>query len=197
MACPVAKFFFGFALFAAVLVAVAVVLTLRQPASAPPPLPQPNGYDDFLKASGLTAGDFSNYPVMTADELRPMVATNAEALRLVRIGLKRECRVPLTYSATNFQAHIPDLAGIKRLAQLLAAEGRLAELKQRPADAAESYLLTIRLGQASSRGGLMIHCLVGIAVQAIGANPAEKLLPKLDAKTCRQFAAALEAADPQ
>jgi hypothetical protein len=37
--------------------------------------------------------------------------------------------------------------------------------------------------------------LVGVAIEAIGLSPAEKLLPKLDAKQCREFAAALETAD--
>ena len=47
--------------------------------------------------------------------------------------------VPLDYSPTN-EEHLPNLASLKRLAQAMAAEGRLAELENRPADAAEAYL---------------------------------------------------------
>lgn len=194
MARRFAKFLVGFAMLAGALLALAVILTLSRPVPPTPPLPSPNGYDDFLKASSLIANP-SDYAKLTIPELRPALANNEETLRLMKTGLSRECRVPLDYSATNFQAHISDLAGLKRLAQLLVAEGRLAEAENRPGEAAEYYLLTIRLGQASSRGGLMIHKLVGVAIEAIGLSPAEKLLPKLDAKQCREFASALETAD--
>ena len=77
----------------------------------------------------------------------------AEALKLARTGLSRACRVPLDYSPTN-ETHFSNLATLKRLALALAAEGRLAELENRPADAAAAYLATIRLGQAVCRGGV-------------------------------------------
>ena len=79
------------------------------------------------------------------------------------------------------------------LAQAFAAEGKLAELENRPGDAAKSYLDTIRFGHELSRGGVIIDSLVGIAVQAIGLGPLEKLPRKLDAKSCREIAATLEA----
>jgi hypothetical protein len=82
--------------------------------------------------------------------------------------------------------------GLKRLAQGLAAEGRLMELEGRPNDAADSYLTAIRLGVATSKGGLLIDSLVGIAIEAIGTSYLEKLALTLNAKQCRQAAAVLE-----
>jgi hypothetical protein len=89
-------------------------------------------------------------------------------------------------------AHSGDLIRCKRLAQAFAAEGRLAELEQRAPDAAESYLDTIRLGHECSRGGVIIDSLVGIAIEAIGMTPLEKLSSNLDANRCREIAATLE-----
>ena len=63
------------------------------------------------------------------------------------------------------------LAGLKRLVQLLAAEGRLREMDNRLADAAQSYVDAIRFGNEMSRGGFVINRLVGIACEAIGYTP--------------------------
>ena len=65
-------------------------------------------------------------------------------------------------------------------------------MENRPADAAEAYLARIRLGHAISRGGVMIDSLVGMAIEALGMAPLEKLAPNLDAKQCREAASALE-----
>jgi hypothetical protein len=188
---PVAKLLIGFSIVAALLVGVAVILTLSQP--APPPLPKPNGYDDFVKAGRMVTDDYADYGKMSEEGLRAFVKKNAEALKLARAGLGRECRVPLDYSVTN--AHWVDLPLFKRLAHTFTAEGGLAELENRPGDAAESYLDTVRLGHASARGGVMIDSLVGLAVESIGIAPLEKLTPNLDARQCREVASALETAE--
>jgi hypothetical protein len=158
-----------------------------------PPLPQPNGYSDLIKA-GMVSESSADYATMNETELRELVSTNADALKLARIGLSRECRVILDYgpaAATN-SAHLDNLSHTKRLAQAFAAEGRLAEVENRPGDAAAVYLDDIRLGQAVTRGGAIIDALVGIALEAIGSVRLEKLVPTLDAKQCREVVAALE-----
>jgi hypothetical protein len=71
------------------------------------------------------------------------------------------------------------LARMKRLVHLLAAEGRLREMDNQPADAARSYVDAIRYGNEMSRGGFLITRLVGIACEAIGCAPLAKLAPKL------------------
>jgi hypothetical protein len=173
-----------------------MVFTLSQPAPAPPPLPQPNGYDDFVKAGGMVTDDTSGYGTMSEEELRAFVRKNAEALKLARAGLGRECRVPLDFSATN-ETYVRNLAIIKRLAFTLTAEGRLAEMENRPADAAEAYLAVIRLGCAMSQGGVIIDSLVSIAIDTIGTARLEKLAPTLDVKQCREAASALESCEAQ
>ena len=138
----------------------------------------------------------SNYATLGADELRTIVQTNTMALKLARTGLSLQIRAPVDYSPTN-ETHIKGLAVMKRLARAFTAEGRMAELENRPGDAAHSYLDSIRLGYAVGRGGLIIDSLVGIALQAIGLAPLEKLVSTLDARQCRELAAALESADSQ
>src|ERR1035441_8694430 len=168
MAHPIAKLLTGFFIVAVLLVVAAIVFTFSQSAPPPRPLPQPNGYDDFVKAGAMITDNASDYRSMNQVELRAFVTNNAEALKLVRTGLGRECRVPLDYSATS-AANVHNLPVIKRLAQAMTAEGRLAEMENRPADAAEAYLAVIRLGCAMNQGGLIIDSLVGIAIDSIGS----------------------------
>jgi hypothetical protein len=130
MAHPVAKALTGFFIVAVILVAAATVFTLSQPAPASPPLPQPNGYDDFVKAGEMVTDNTSDYGTMSEAELRTFVKKNAEALKLMRVGLGRKCRVPLDSSPTN-TVRISRLSEIKRLARTMMAEGRLAELENR------------------------------------------------------------------
>jgi hypothetical protein len=189
------KLLTGFFIVAVLLVVAALIFALSQPPPAPPPLPKPNGYDDLVRASWMLADKTSDYTTMNREYLRSVVETNAEALKLARTGLSRPCQVPLDYSAASPNYLLTNRAGLKRLAHGLAAEGRLMELEDRPTEAADSYLTTIRLGVATSKGGLLIHALVGIAIEAIGTSYLEKQARTLDAKQCRQAAAVLESCE--
>jgi hypothetical protein len=81
------------------------------------------------------------------------------------------------------------------LAHLLAAEGRLREMENRPADAARTYVEAIRFGNAMSRGGFLITRLVGVACEAIGYAPLEKLVSKLNPDDARVVLTALDKLD--
>ena len=146
----------------------------------PPPLPNPNGYDDFLSAAALLTGDVANAPSLDQDGLRALVSTNAESLRLLRLGLTRGCSVPTDSAITNMSGLLNDLANLKSLARLLEEEGRLAEMEHRYGDAARSYVDAIRFGNETSRGAFIINRLVGVACEAIGGSPLSKLVPNLN-----------------
>jgi hypothetical protein len=155
-------------------------------------LPTPNGYDNFVKAGQALAGNFYDWPKMEADQLRPLLQTNAEALTLLRTGLGRECAVVPDFNE-QLTNHFTALSTFKGLAQLLAAEGRLAELEKRTNAAARCYTESIRFGIKSAQHGVMIDVLVGLACENKGAMALEKLLPQLDAATSRELAHLLEA----
>ena len=176
---------------AALSVAVLLVITLGR-APVNPPLPNPNGYDDFLKAGAAVPGSVSDFRALDHDGLRDLVAANAETLRLLRLGLTRQCSVPPEAAMTNTAGMLNDLSGMKRLVQLLAAEGRLREMDNQPTEAARSYLDAIRFGNEISRGGFLINRLVGIACEAIGRSPLAKLVPSLKPEAARQIIAELE-----
>jgi hypothetical protein len=171
-----------------------IFLRLASP-PAPAPLPNPNGYDDFRNAAAQLVGDPGNASTLDRDRLRALISTNADALRLVRLGLSRQCALPADSAMANVPGMLSQLADEKRLAQLLAAEGRLAEMDNRAADAARSYVDAIRFGNEISRGGFIIVRLVGVACEAIGQQPLSKLAPKLSREEARQVMVDLEKID--
>ncbi len=187
----------------AVILAVTGLLIFDAARPLPPiqPLPNPNAYDDFVKAGAMVSDNYDpgdeNWNTMKLGELRKFVAKNSAALQAARIGLQEDCAVPLQFSPNWGSQHLPELANFKRLAQAFVADGLLATMENRPGDAAKSYLDTIRLGQKSARGGVLIDHLVGIAIEAMGTAGLQKLVDQLDAKTCHEAAATLETLDAQ
>jgi len=161
------------------------------------PLPNPNGYDALAKAGKAITTDVGDYVEMNEAQLRELVTKNAAALQLLRSGLTNQCRVPLQFSDAYMANHLDELAGFKRLAQFLGAEGRLAAMEGRPTDAAEFYLDAIHLGTEAARGGVVIDQLVGTAIEAIGVAGLQQLVKQLDAESCRDTARTLETLDAQ
>ena len=175
-----------------VVVLVALVYSSGQ-APASPPMPDPNGYDDFVQAAESIQGSPGDFPTLDLASLRTLVTTNAEPLRRLRLGLSRPCYYLMGADLTN--AGMSQLALMKRSVQLLAAEGKLHELEGQPAAAADSYVEAIRFGNEMSRGGMLITRLVGIACEAIGYSPLGKLVPQLGGADARRVASALEKVD--
>jgi hypothetical protein len=167
---------FAFALVAGAVLVVLLASTIgRSPVR--PPLPNPNGYDDFIKASEALLWNVDDFPTLDHDSFAALVSTNAEPMRLLRLGLTRQCVMPTDSALTNNYNLLP---GMRRLAQLLTAEGRLREMEKRPAEAAQSYVDALRYGNEVSRGGFLINRLLGITCEAIGYAPLAKLAPKLN-----------------
>lgn len=180
-------------LLALVIIFVLAVLALtlgRTPAR--PPLPNPNGYDDFVMAGAAVLGRVGDFQTLDQAGLRDLVATNAESLRLLRLGLTRQCVMPMNPALTNFDGWMTQQSGLKGLVQLLAAEGRLREINNRSADAARSYTDAIRFGNEMSRGGFLITRMVGIAIEGMGCQHLANVMPRLGREDARMVVAGLE-----
>src|SRR2546428_9520739 len=174
---------------------VALGLVAFRPAPSPRPLPDPNGYDDFLAADKLVVGDALNLYDVKDEELRTVVGQNRAALQAVRQGLTKECQMPLTNDAQYLSQETQHLIQLRKLAFQLIGEGKLAEIEGRRADAVQSYLDEIRFGQEIGRGGLMIEKLLGIACQRPGLQALQRVAPKLRSEEFRKLTKALEEID--
>lgn len=182
---------------AIIVVAVLAALIFLTPSVSPEePLPNPNGYDDFVKAATLIERNPPDWWPMQGEELHAalqrLVATNQSALALVRTGLAKKCRmVPWEMNATNGQ-HLNDLAGSKALAQAVAAASRLALIEGRTNEAAALATDCIRFGNESARGGVLIDGLVGIAIKSIGLSSLKSAAEGMDLESTRKTLSALD-----
>lgn len=186
-----------------VLVIAGIVLALyffviaTAPKTILPPLPNPNGYDDFVRAGQMlkntaTTNDYRNW---SHDELAAFVATNAEAFALAQTGLTRECMAPDMFT-TNVV--FSGLARSKAITLAVTAEGWLAKSENRTNDSVQFFMDATTLGTKQSRGGVIITKLVGIACESIGREALRSWIDKLDAQKCREvslFLAKLDASD--
>jgi hypothetical protein len=188
----------AFSIIAAPFIFLLCLVLFWNAAPLPPvlPLPNPNGYDDLVKAGNLVSNDFDNCWEFSSAKLRGLITKDTEAFQIARTGLQQECRVPLDYSPTS-SALLDKLQSIRYLAFAFEAEGKLAEMENHTNDAIKSYLDLIRLGNASARGGIVIDQQVGIAIEALGVEQLQKIVNQLDAKSCRDTAVTLETLDSQ
>ena len=175
--------------------AIVAVAFLPGLSSKPAPLPNPNGYDDFVKAGQLLDYKVQDYTTLDRQGLMDLLSKNEATLKLLHSGLSHESRVPDNYSKEYFAGMTTILASFKQCVFVLCAEGKLAQLDGRTNDAAKIYLDVVRFGQEGSRGGALINRLVGVACESIGLRALQPLSQSLDARECADVASALEEVD--
>ena len=158
-------------------------------------MPNPNGYDEIVRAGIAASSNFWAYKSMGIDELRAALKTNAPAIAEGHQALKLECRVRLHWLPGPNDVD-EEMAPVD-LFDAFAAQARLAELENRPQDAMKCYLDIVWLGNQSSRGGLIANGLQGIGIESRGADYLEKLSAELEAKSCKEIMTTLESIDSQ
>jgi hypothetical protein len=184
---------FGLIIFTNLVIVLVVVLGAFGP-PPPRPLPNPNGYDDFTAAGKLVSSIVGDWTTNTEPQLVAIVATNAEALKLARVGLGRECCVPgvsNAFSTNSWDIYVDRHADQKKLAINFWREGRLAEMQKRTNDAVQSFLDAEHFGVECCRGGMILSKSVGIACESLGRSGLRPLADDLDAQQSRKIAQTL------
>lgn len=151
--------------------AVGVYVLTRPIALDEPPLPVPNGYDDLLEAGKLVRGPVPDLQKASPEELQAFVERNPDVLERARIGLERECRVPLVESPQYVNAAMNRSRAMRNLTRLFIAEGSVFEAADEQASAAAaSYADAVRLGAKIAPGGLLTEILTGYACEAMARS---------------------------
>ena len=175
---------------AAVLVIAVAAFLLFRPNPTVPPYPVPNGLDDLMHAASsiqaLPGGSFDTDP-KTPEERLSLLASNAPALELVRTGLSREIRIPTTNDLTSSLA-LDQAAALKRVARLVAIESRSARDRGDATNALGSALTLFDLSNQGTKGGLVIHGLVGVAIRSMACRAMEDVLGLENPTVCRMAA---------
>jgi len=176
----------------AILAAAGLIVWFQPPAPAPVPMPSTNGYDDFVKAGRLLVNNQPGWWDLDHEKLRDYVLPNAEALKLVRVGLGRQCRVPIEYSMAHYWVLNNNRMSFKSLMQALTAEGTLAEMEHRTNEAAIAFFDIVRSGHELSRGGVLLDGMFAIVYEKIGLSRLQQLTAGVDGPTCRDLIKTLE-----
>ena len=160
---------------------------------APPKLPDPNGYDDLVRAGSLIQGEWTGSPDPAV--LRPFVEANRAALDLARVGLGRECLVHFEDSEAGLTRHSEGSGRLKEVARLLTFEGVVAQSEGRIGDASRSFRDAMDVGQALTQGGMLAGAQLGWFLQKINSGHLRKLRDRLSKADARATLADLEALD--
>ncbi len=170
-------------------IAVAAFLLFR-PNPSVAPYPVPNGLDDLMHAASsiqaLPGGSFETDP-KTPEERQSLLASNAPVLGLIRTGLSREIRIPTTNDLTSSLA-LDQAAALKRVARLVAIESRSARENGDATNALGSALTLFDLSNQGTKGGLVIHGLVGVAIRSMACRTMEDVLGLENPTVCRMAA---------
>ena len=112
-------------------------------------LPNPNGYDEIIKATGLlnwNAIPGQDIEETSVENCRAFAADNQKVLALVRRALQLPSHTPVVYDATQFS--LVGIQNFREMARALVAAARAAAADNRHGDAARIYVDIMRLGPA-------------------------------------------------
>jgi len=107
--------------------------------------------------------------------------------------LSRECQVPLSYTTDD----LFDFSEVRQLARALDIEAEVAADEGRMSDAARIGVECMRLGNGVSRGGLVVHWLVGGGMESFGFHRIAEVRHSLSVVECRELIDAIGVIDSQ
>ena len=179
------------------------LLIHRTPVPVSPQLPDPNGYDDLMRAGKLAENKLNalgkagkirrttrSHPSTGSDaELRELTSECAEVLAVARVGLDRRCQMPWSLSRPPT---LDILFPLRALDSVFGSEGDLAKREGRVADAARSYADIIRLGYSMSRGGQTADAFMGVVVSNSGITKLRSVSRRLTSNQSAELAREIE-----
>ncbi|MBN2295399.1 MAG: hypothetical protein JXM70_23410 [Pirellulales bacterium] len=158
-------------------------------------MPTPNGYDTFVRVGKelvkITVPDLSMPGSITKQSLAAFKRQSDGLLAQAHEALDQECQCLAFSEETWQQSWLPEIQAIRELARGFAVQGYTAHMNSEDNKAIECYLATVRMGKASSRGGLYIDALVGIACEGIGLNHLHDLQTSLSEEQLLELAQTL------
>ena len=168
------------------IVGVAISTSSNVPSAV---MPDPNGYDTLTEAARIHQIRANDYGMdvndLEGEALEKYVNDNEDVFALIEKALTQESLVPLYKENDSVSSHLSVLSGLKGLALLLDAKGKVAIKKGGHSIAVSTYMDAIRLGSHVSRGGIMIGRLVGIHGESIGLRGLQLMRELLSSMDCR------------
>ena len=181
------KYRWSLALAAVVVLVFALLLVARRPE----PLPNPNGYDDFVAAGNMVVGKPGDVATNDPAALAAFAAQNTGVAARVRAGLTHESHLAVALNPEWIGTHLKELVAVKKAANALQLLARHQESEGRLAEAVTLQLDRLRLALAGARCGVLIDYDVCTAVELGALQDLQKLTDRLDAALCHQVVKSL------
>ena len=167
--------------------------------------PEDNAFTYFLEATNHLVEatnrqwlvDFRIGKTPASDELRELIAKNAECLSLLKRGT--ECAICLAPPVETIETLVPYVSPWLHMMEILEARSRLARLDGRFAEAADDLAVGLRFGDlVQKNASSLITHLVGVAMFGASAESAMELArdPAAPAEALAQLAEKLEMIGP-
>jgi hypothetical protein len=199
-----------------------IAWSLRVSAPSLGPLPQPNGYDDLVRASSELQGappprpaqfshldDEDDQPPPTGPISPPGLSlhqvnrmdvltyldANTSPLYRARLALSGESRVPVKFVRGYAQESKGLRNTLTKLAELFQWEAWLAESEDRQRDASRADLDLVRMGIAVSYGGLESDAWFGYDLINGGLAGLRRRLHRMEIEPCLEAIKALDQID--
>lgn len=158
----------------------------------PEPLPNPNGYDDFVAAGRMIWREPPIGTNASIEECRAFLLTNRAALERGRAGLNRACWVPTDSSTTWRGRQNAEMMATRILTRAFCVEGNLARMEHRPGDAATSYLAAVNIGARLAHRGVIFDGSNATACEGEGELGIAAAMRDFDAALSRRVISELD-----
>lgn len=160
-------------------------------------LPADNGFEDFL-AAGRIIAPTPGMPRSVMSGIRPFVSdpTNAEAMKLLQRGLKKNSRLPLYALADDFAMANEYFRGALALGKGLRIEVLYQWQTLHNTNEVRRLLVDLlRFGHEAYRGGLFGHARESSLIEQDVGTWLRSLLPDADVAACREIVQVLSELD--
>jgi hypothetical protein len=136
------------------------------------------GYELLVAAAAsLTGKAIFNLDTEPSDaELSQFVNANQAALDRARLAIRQGCSVPLEYDAGYLPKYADKPSILRDVARSLAMESKAAERLGDFPRAVAIGLDIFVLANSARQGGLVVDCLVAIAIESIGIAGVRRIL---------------------
>lgn len=154
--------------------------------------PNPNGWDDFVRAGKLLAKATESPVELSPTELATYAHDNAAALALAHDGLSKAVLCPPIRNGNDASKMLSELAAIRQTARALAGEATYYHNRGNHERSVDCLLDCIEMGVEVPRGGCYLTALMGRWVEEYGTNQLSSAIPGLTPQELAHVADRLE-----
>jgi len=165
----------------ALLIASVAFLT-RAPVPAALPIPTPNAYGQMVRLGGSVQGvPTTGINECSAVTLTEFLDANRQIIAELDSVLQNESVVPIGFSQDYLEVEFENISRLRQLLRVIDAKAKLAQMEDRPVDAADGYVTLLIAARKIQRGGLFIHMQVGCAYERVAWPALGELASQLSA----------------